>query len=67
MDALLPERIRRKYRLFLFDHGHEDDPETKLIRVFKDKFDMFENFVVDGKDLRQWVESGEIDFIDYNE
>ncbi|MBE6401474.1 MAG: hypothetical protein E7037_05540 [Verrucomicrobia bacterium] len=47
--------------------GHEDDPDTKLIRVFKDKFDMFENFVVDGKNLRQWIETGEVDFIDYNE
>lgn len=62
-----PEELRGNTDFFYQTTGHEDDSDTKLIRVFKDKFDMFENFVVDGKNLRQWIEAGEVDFIDYNE
>lgn len=62
-----PEGLRGNADFFYKTTGHEDDPDPKLIRVFKDKFDMFENFVVDGKNLRQWIETGEVDFIDYNE
>ena len=63
-----PFELKNNTDCFYLTTGHEDDIEnTKLIRVFKDKFDMFENFVVDGKNLRQWIETGDVDFIDYNE
>ncbi len=61
-----PVGYRNKEGFFFETTGHEDDPKTRMIRAFKDKFDLMENFKVDGKCLRELVLDCEIEFIDWN-
>ncbi|MBP3302038.1 MAG: hypothetical protein J6L64_02740 [Opitutales bacterium] len=61
-----PKELEESRTHFYQTTGHEDNPDTKLIRVFKDKFDLMENFKIDGKCLRQLVFDCEIEFIDWN-
>ena len=61
-----PKELEESRTHFYQTTGHEDNPGTKLIRVFKDKFDLLENFIIDGKCLRKLVLDCEVEFIDWN-
>ena len=61
----VPPEFHNGYEFFQTT-GHNDDINTKFIRAFKDKFDLFENFIIDGKSLRQHVFDADVEIIDIN-
>lgn len=60
------EEYKGEYGRFFQTTGHEDWPGTKVIRAFEDAQDMFENFIIDGKNLRQLICDCEVEFVDWN-
>ncbi len=61
----VPKEFREGY-IFFQTTGHNHDTQTRFVRAFKDEFDLFENFIIEGKNLRRHVTDADIEIIDFN-